>query len=255
MGNYIQFGSGILYVNPNAGNLATNPTPTRGLTIQDIAIDQKGEIKELRGSSQYPDDTAKGDVKGTFKFGIGRKDFLMLNQIFYGDVQAAGGTSVAVDVSGSIPATSTYTVTPTVPGSGTFSVDLGVRYAATGIEFIKVASGPTVGQYAVSAGVYTFAAADEGVAVLFGFAYTLTATGATYQVNNQAMGYGPQFEAYIVDQYQPKSGVYSTVRLYACKITGVSMTNKRDDYDKPELDGTFFAAASGRVIDWYSNVG
>src|ERR1700744_355512 len=115
---YIQFGSGLLFLNPNAGNLATDPTPVRPFTLQDVKFEQKGKIESLKGQYQYPDDTATGDKDGTFEFSMGRKDYFLLNQIFNADVVAAGGTSVALSPATAIPATP-FHITPTIPGSGT----------------------------------------------------------------------------------------------------------------------------------------
>ena len=49
---------------------------------------------------------------------------------------------------------------------------LASSYASTGVQLTPVGSGPTVGQYSVSAGVYTFAAADASAALLISFLYT-----------------------------------------------------------------------------------
>lgn len=258
MSSYIQFGSGVLLVNPNAGNLATNPTPMQGMTIQDVSIDMSGEVKELKGSKQFPDDVAAGDKKGSGKFAVGRKDLALFNQIFFADKVVTGGTSVSPNEV-HVPSSSSVTVTP--PGSGTFSVDLGVSYEGSGLALVKVASSPTVGQYSVSAGVYTFAAGDTSAAagVLISYAYTVT-TGATYQVNNHNLGYGPQVEMWLVDTYQPLNvgtpdapvWEYNVIRLYAAKVTKLSIGNKRADYSIPEVDFSYFQAPSGRVIDMFS---
>jgi hypothetical protein len=250
---YIQFGSGLLFLNPNAGNLAANPTPVKPLTIQDVKLGQKGKIEMLRGQSQYPDDTATGDKDGTFEFAMGRKDYYLLNQIFNADTVASGGVSVSPNESHAIAAT--VTVVP--PSSGTFSEDMGVTW--NGKEMTKVAASPATGQYSVniSTGAYSFNATDvtTGGNVLISYSYTATA-GNTYQVNNQVQGYGPAFEAFIVDTYQPVSGVYSTVRLYAAKISDVEFTNKRSGYADTSLKGSYYASPStGRVIDYYSNAG
>jgi hypothetical protein len=55
----------------------------------------------------------------------------------------AGQTLVANNEPHSVPASSPYTVTAT--NSATFGIDLGVRYAATGIPLTNVASSPTIG--------------------------------------------------------------------------------------------------------------
>src|SRR5580692_11542577 len=112
----IQFGSALIFCNPNAGNLATNPSPVRPFTIQDVKLEMKGKLEQLRGQNQYPDDTATGDKDGTFEFSMGQRDYNFLNQIFLADVTAAGGNS-AYDgglTAVAIPP-STFTITPTPP--------------------------------------------------------------------------------------------------------------------------------------------
>lgn len=75
-----------------------------------------------------------------------------------------------------IPATSTYTITPNAP-YGAWASDNGVSYA-TGGALTAVKSAPTTGQYVppnlasdTPTLVYTFAAADEGKAVLLNYNY------------------------------------------------------------------------------------
>ena len=53
---------------------------------------------------------------------------------------------------------------------GNWASDQGVTYA-NGTALVKVATGPAVGQYSVAAGIYTFAAADAGAAVLISYGY------------------------------------------------------------------------------------
>jgi len=53
---------------------------------------------------------------------------------------------------------------------GPWSSDAGVTYA-NGAALAKVSGSPGVGQYAVAAGVYTFAAADAGAAVLISYGF------------------------------------------------------------------------------------
>lgn len=54
---------------------------------------------------------------------------------------------------------------------GPWAADSGVTYA-DGTALVAVASSPAQGQYSVSAGVYTFNAADEGQSVLLSYSYT-----------------------------------------------------------------------------------
>lgn len=61
-------------------------------------------------------------------------------------------------------------VTP-APLYGNWASDQGVAYALTGAALTLVASTPAEGQYSVSAGVYTFAAADASAALLVSYGY------------------------------------------------------------------------------------
>ncbi len=259
MSNYIQFGSGRLFLVPTAANLPLNPTPAQVLTIQDVSIDISGEIKELKGASQFPDDTAVADKKGTGKFATGRKDLQLLNQIFNADTTYVGGTSVSPNEVHT-PVTSTVTVVP--PITGTFATDLGVTYLGSGKALVKVAATPAVGQYTVSAGVYTFAVSDAAATagVVISYSYTVSSTGLTYQINNQVLGYGPQCEFFLVDQYQPvNSGTasapvfeYNVIHLFAVKVNKITIGNKRADYSMPEVDFSYFQNAQGKVMEMYA---
>lgn len=255
----IQFGSAIIFCNPNAGNLPTNPTPVRPFTIQDVKLEMKGKIEQLRGQNQFPDDTATGDKDGTFEWSMGQRDYNFLNNIFLADVTSAAGVS-ATDgglTAVAIP-TTPYHITPTPPDSGTWYEDLGVVFSS-GVALTLVPSSPAAGQYSVSAGVYTFSSADNasGLSVIIAYRYTVTGIGSTTEVNNQVQGYGPQFQACLLDKYKPISGVYSTVFLYAAKISDVSMPYKRSGYQMVDCKGQYFGTSSGSrlsaVADFYSN--
>lgn len=259
MSSYIQIGAGYCLLDPTAGNLAVNPTPVRALTIQDADLDISGTIETLKGQYQFPDDAAVTDKRGTGKITMGRKDLSMLNQVFFADISTAGGNAVA-PVQKYTPAGGSVTVVP--PGTGTFYSDLGVYYASNvNAAFQRIATGsPAVGQYKVAAGVYTFNAGDTGD-VLISYAYTTT-HGALYQVNNHDIGWGPQVAIYMVDQYKPVNVgtvdlpdyVYSTIKVYAAKISKVTLGNKRANYSMPELNYEYFADDTGRVLDLFSNV-
>ena len=69
-----------------------------------------------------------------------------------------------------VPASAPYQVSALAP-FGSWALDLGVVYASTGAALSPVAIGPAVGQYAVSNGVYAFAAADAGQGMLISYGY------------------------------------------------------------------------------------
>lgn len=248
-GQYIQYGSAYLYVNPNGGNLGANPMPVFPLTVQDVEVSVKGKLDELRGQMQWPDDTALGDKTGTGKFGIGRKDWYLFQQLYNADVVAPGGNSVSPLEQHTVPASSTFVITVVPPSTGTFVEDLGVLYSATGLRLQKVVSLTAVGQYTVSSGVYTFYSGDASALVTISYLYSVT-TGNTYQVNNQIMGYGPQAEFFLVDRYQlGANGVSNCLWLNAVKVTSLgNIGNKRDKYAMPEIEFTIFADPAGRVM-------
>jgi len=174
-----QFGSGNVFIAPVGGNEATNPTPSQLLTLQDLSLDISQELVEQRGQYKFPDDVAPGDMKVMGKVSTGRWDIGMLNQVFFGDTQASGVKLVANDEPHTIPTTSTYTID--VNYAAEFSTDLGVQYvgappAGNTQALVRVTGVPITGQYAVSAGVYTFATADHGLAVAISYEWQPTST-------------------------------------------------------------------------------
>src|SRR5581483_7910147 len=92
-------------------------------------------------------------------------------------------------------------ITPTPPGSGTFSKDLGVIAQATSVPLTRVASAPTVGKYAVTepGGVYTFNASQTGN-LLISYEYTVTSL-VTIPISNPLQGFSPSFEIHLQENY------------------------------------------------------
>lgn len=68
-----------------------------------------------------------------------------------------------------VPGSGNYTVAPNAP-HGSFGLDLGVNYA-NGMAFACVTASPAVGQYSVTGGIYTFAAADAGASIRLNYSY------------------------------------------------------------------------------------
>lgn len=73
------------------------------------------------------------------------------------------------DETASVPATAPYTFQVPAP-YGAFASDCGVTYL-DGRALVPVAQDPAPGEYAVSAGLYTFASADGGAAVRVSYGY------------------------------------------------------------------------------------
>jgi hypothetical protein len=68
----VQFGSGVVFGKPVAGNQATNPTPYRLGVVQEASVDFKGDLKKLYGQKQFPVATARGkiDIEGKAKLAV-----------------------------------------------------------------------------------------------------------------------------------------------------------------------------------------
>lgn len=242
------FGAGLMWGTPlqtATGAAVANPTPLLFGTMQDVELDIKRELKSLYGSLQFPVKVAagKGSITGKAKaasiFGG------MLETLVFGQAGSAGITDIVSDTAGVVVAAS---VTPTVPNAGTWSADLGVISATTGLPYQRVASAPTTGQYSVAAGVYTFAAADAGKTVYINYRYTGTSTTARKgSVNNLPMGQVPTFRC---DLYMPYDGKYLVFTATNAVSDGIKLTGKNDDFNVPEFSFQCFADAAGKVADW-----
>jgi hypothetical protein len=224
----------------------TNPTPSQIKILQSASLDMKATTKELFGQNIFPVAVGRSQIKveGKLKFADYQprmiRDFVGAPN---NSLMAAGQTLVANNEAHSIPAVSTYTVT--VTNSATFGLDLGVTYAATGIPFTNVASGPTVGQYSYAAGIYTFAAADEGVAVLISYSYTLATAGSTITISNTAAGAANTFETMFGASY---AGLETNFLLYSCIPTDFKLADfKIGDFSMPEISFSPVVNAAGNL--------
>lgn len=251
-----QFGSGILMANPNGGNLATNPTGVTFGTLQNVAVDIKQDLKELRGLYQFPDNVAPGNRTITIKAEFGDIDGRLFNNLFFGDTQATGGLVTIYQESAAIPSATPYTYT--VANATGFAHDYGVKYAGTGISLERVATPTAAGQYSVdvTTGTYTFDAADTGVTVLFSYDYAQTTAGYTYGVNQQLMGYGPVFQLSLTQQYSYSSvasGMQANMLFHAVRSGSLSMPTKQDNFQIATVDMQAFADASGNVLSYFAS--
>lgn len=235
------FGSGTLIMTRTD---IANSTPSTVGVLQDVQIDFDFTNKELIGQNQFPVDVARaqGKITGKAKFALiyGRT----INDMFFGQtLDDTGGILAALLEAHSVPAASTYTVT--VTNSATFLADQGVFYAATGKPLVQVASAPSVGQYSVSAGVYTFASADASAALLFNYTYSST-TNIQISGTNQLMGTSPVFSVLLSEQYK---GNVLNLKLYQAITTKLSFPFKNTDYSVQDLEFAAYANAGGQVFE------
>ncbi len=234
-----KFAAGILI-----GVNAANNQPVEFGALQDVSIDLSFTNKSLYGQRSFPLTVARGEGKITGKAKFANVNGLLLNTFFLNAPQTPGQMVVSYQEAHSVPSLSPYTITPVPPNSGVYSEDLGVQYA-TGIPFTIVASAPSKGQYSVAAGVYTFAAADEGAAILITYTYSVSATGGgQFALANPLMGVAPTFQVQFQQNY---NGLTDLLTLYACVSTKLSFASKTDDFNIPEFDFEAFSNATGQV--------
>lgn len=249
MAQYV-FGSGQLWGTPTAdatGALIANPTPVLFGTMQDVSLDISFDIKELFGNLQFAVALGRGKGKITGKAKAAQLNGTLLNSLFFGQTVTNGVIADVFDTTGAAIPTTPFTITPTPPSSGVWSQDLGVR-DSNGLAMKRVASAPASGQYSVSAGVYTFAAADTGQTVFINYQYTATsATAVQSTIVNLPMGYAPTFRA---DFNLPYNGKSLIITLPNCISSKVSLATKQDDFLVPEFDFSAFASANGQVMTY-----
>lgn len=242
------FGSGLLWGTPltdASGAALAVPTPLIFGTLQDTEIDIKFELKQLHGGNQFAVAVGrgKGQVSGKCKLADIRAGFF--ETIVFGVAGSAGLNGAVFDTVGVAVPASPFQVTVTPPASGTWAADLGVIDSATGRQYTRVASAPATGQYTVSAGVYTFAAADTGRVLYVNYRYTAASTVARRMaITNLPMGYAPTFRADFYGPYQGKSAVLT---LNNCISEGIKIAAKNDDFAVPEMGFQAFADAGGTV--------
>jgi hypothetical protein len=233
------FGSGTLV---GVRTDVANATPSQFGVLQDIQIDFDATMKPLMGQNQFPVAVARSDMKVTGKIKSAKIVASVYNDLFFGQNAVTGAILQAVNEAGAVPGSVSYTVT--VANAANFLTDLGVFYANTGLPFKKVASAPTAGQYSVSAGVYTFAAADANAAVLLSYTYSAT-TGATkITIANQLQGAAPTFQMNLAETYNSK---VLNFQLNQCIASKLSFPLKNSDWTINDIEFQAFADAAGIV--------
>lgn len=234
------FGSGTLW----GVNTTTNSTPMKFGVLQEGSVEFSATTKQLMGQYQFPVAVARGPGKITGKAKFARISGALYGDLFFGISPSTGLVNVANDESGTIPATpGPYTLTAT--NTATYVTDLGVYFTATGVPLTKVASAPSTGQYSVtSAGVYTFAAADQGLGVKISYTYTAASGGKVLTITNQLLGTTPTFTAVLSVLY---NSVATNIQLNACTSSKLTFPTKLEDFLIPEFEFEAMADSSGTI--------
>lgn len=227
------FGAGALWAVPSG----SNPLPVNFGVLQENTIDFTANTKALYGGSRFPVTVAQGTMSITGKGKNGQFKGSLFN-LLLGGSSVTGQTIAIENETGTVPGTSTYTVT--VTNSATWVLDLGVKYASTGVALTRVSSVSAVGTYSVAAGVYTFHSSDASAAVLVSYTYTTTG-GQTITMNNAPTGTATTFKSVTLMRYNSQNATFT---LNACVAKKLSLATKIEDFTLPEFDYEAFADTS-----------
>lgn len=247
----IHFGSGAMYgvqTHDASGASLSTPTPVQFGSLQEVGVDMSFDSKKLYGAKQFPIAIGRGKGSIAFKAKLADIDGRVLSDLMFGQA-ASNGIRSTTTVGAAIPATpGPYTIAATPPSSGAFVADLGVIDATTGKSMTRVASAPATGQYSVSSGTYTFAAADQGKAIMYSYEYSAVSTTALYgSITNQLMGYSPFFSVALSNKYQGKD---LTLRFNRCMSTKFSFPFKNEDFAVPDFEFEAMADDAGNIGYW-----
>ncbi len=245
------FGIGAVFATPVG---VSNPTPVPIVALQNISFDMSFEVKELYGNQSFPIDIARGKGKIGLTASAAVFDPTLINNLFFGMTQTAGETRASVAEAGTVPAVSTYTIT--VVNSATWTEDLGVAALATGKVLTRVASAPATGQYAVSAGVYTFAAADANMQVLLNYKYTVATgagVGSVTSITNQAVGVAPANNRLVFYTRRSTTGKQLVLTLNSVTCTAFKLAAKNDDFAMPDFTLSAFDDGTGNIGSFSAN--
>jgi len=244
------FGSGKLFLQRTD---IPNATPTKFADLQDVSVDFSGTNEDVYGEGQYPVATGRGKGKIACKAKSAQIQSRVFADLYFGAPLNAGRSAFAQAEAGIIPSVAVAGVYALpVANAANFQKDLGVLYAASNIPFQRVATAPAVGQYTVDAnGIYNFAAADEGVPVVFNYLWLDASKGQTMTYMNPDQGIQPIFSASLATSYTSSAGQKGTVlTLYACISDKLSLATKQAGWMIPEFDFSAQADDAGRIFDW-----
>jgi hypothetical protein len=236
----LNFGAGDVFAQVTRNQLGVAvplATPLRVAGLQEFSLDFSGDLKEYHGQNRYALAIAMGKVKTTGKMKGAIIDGRSLNTLFFGGTITTGTIkSIYADVAGITVAATVATVPATDTGiaGAAWVDDLGV-VNASGIALVKVASAPVTGQYSVTGGTYTFAAADVGTTVYRSYTYSAAvATARRIALDNVTMGVAPRMKLFYQGTFDNRRCLLELNSITSTKLGLFS--SKNDDFSVPEID-------------------
>lgn len=174
----------------------SNPTPIQVARLKDVSVKFTKETRDLEADRVAAIDRAWVGLttKMTAKNVEWNADAVAA--ILSGAATVGTGRLIGIDAeSGTIPTTPFQITVANTTGHVNLGVTNITKGLAAGVKktMDRVASAPATGQYSVSAGVYTFAAADVGDVVHVRYYYSNASTGKTATIVNIAPRLDPSF--------------------------------------------------------------
>ncbi len=136
-------------------------------------------------------------------------------------VSYSAGYAVQSEAASVPAAPGPYTVTAAAP-FGPWATDAGVAYA-NGAALVAVTGSPDAGQYNVSAGIYTFAAADAGAAVLISYGFIPAS------INNACI-------EWVAERYRYRTRVGQSAQTVQGQMTASYSLKDMPDFVRASLD-------------------
>lgn len=237
------FGSGTLI---GKRTDVTGQPPALLGTLQDVSLDFDRKIETLLGQYNVAVAAGGGEFKITGKAKFARLQATQINNLFLGQTLTASSMVEMTTGEAGIVASAAITAA----NGANFVEDFGVFYAATGVQLTPVAASPAAGQYVApsgSPGMYTFAAADNGAAVLIYYSYTMP-SGSKISLANQLTGPLPMFEVSLKETFNYFGTAKDlVVKLNACVAPKLSLPFSNQKFTVAEFDFQAIADASNNI--------
>lgn len=148
-----------------------------------------------------------------------------------GATHATGRLVTVDDEAGSVPGSSTYTIS--VTHSANWTRDLGVTLTADGTALTPVTGTPSAGEYSVAAGVYTFNVAQASAAVKISYVWSDSTTGEKVTLSNANQG---EATAYILIGDTTLESKTLHLELLSVVFTKGGLAMSKDNQTSPEVE-------------------
>ena len=180
----------------------------RAGSLNGVSLDLSVSLGDVGSQFKHPIKFVGGASKWTGRAKTAQFNGALFGDLFF-DVAAASGSTIYNEQLATVPPTAPYTVQA---GISTGFVDLG----ATSAALVPLLAG--VDYTATAGGLYTFLAAQAGLAVRLRYS-TTDSGGKTLSLTNQFQGIVPTFGVFLVGSYGGKQLIASFPQCASSKLS------------------------------------